>query len=217
MQYNYDSRPAYTVTPNITQDEITGEQTLHIHQAEVRSSQGREEANMNNVREQAEGMDFYLDDEGNYQFGLEASDTEIDMLVEDMGGQEAYDNALFWAQNTLSDSDIAEFDAVMESGDLTEIADMMGQLHNLYTNRSHDVDEWDDAQSYVYNEVCSPEVYRDVQQFVVSNYQDGDINEFNRLVNSNDKDDIDFAIRTVIAHMNGEEYYEDDDDDEYDD
>ena len=60
-------------------------------------------------------------------------------------------------------------------------------------------------------------MYRDVKQFVASNYQDGDINEFNRLVNSNDKDDIDFAIRTVIAAMNGEEYYEDDDDDEYDD
>ena len=211
MNYNYDSRPAYTVTPNITQDEITGEQTLHIHQAEVRSSQGREEANMNNVREQAEGMDFYLDDEGNYQFGLEASDAEIDMLVEDMGGQEAYDNALFWAMNTLSDSDIAEFDAVMENGDLTEVADMMGQLQNLYTNRSHDIDAWDDAENYVYNEVCTPEMYRNVKEFVSNNYNDGDINEFNKLVNSNDLDDIDYAIRTVIAAMNGDEYEEDED------
>lgn len=207
---------SYEVTPTITQDPITGEETIHVMEAQVRSSQGREQANINNVRDQAEGMDFYLDEEGHYQFGLEATDAELNVLLEDVGGMEVYDEMTFWALNTLTDADLAEFDEVMESGDLTEMAGMIGQLQQLYQNRSHDVAEWDDAERYVYNEVCSPEVYRDVKDYLINQSDDGTINEFNEIMNSNDEEDIAYAINVIIAEMRGEEFDDEDDDDDED-
>ena len=103
-------------------------------------------------------------------------------LIEDLGGAEAYDAALFWALNSLSDQDMAEYDEAMESGDLTLMADFMGQLQNLYQNRSHDIDAWDDAENYVYNEVCTPEMYRNVKEFVSNNYNDADITALHCLI-----------------------------------
>ena len=215
MQYDY-SRPGFTVTPNISQDPITGEEVIKVLQADVKSGDGKEFINQQNTREQANAENWHWDEDGNAKFGLEATNAELEMLINDMGGREQYDTALFWAQNTLSDNDIAEFDAVMEEGDLTEIADMMGQLHNLYQNRSHDVAEWDDAERFVYEEVCSPEVFRDVKDYLVSQSDDATIAEFNEIMNSGDEDDISYAINVIVAEINGEEYYDEEDDDDED-
>ena len=207
---------SYEVTPTITQDAITGIETVHVMDAQVRSSQGREFTNIQNVREQANAENFYWDEEGNAQFGLEATDAEISVLMEDVGGLQAYETMTHWAHATLSDSDIAEFNETIEGGDLTEIADKLGQLQQLYENRSYDAPEWDDAEKFVYSEVCSPEVFRDIKDYLVTQTDDATIAEFNNAMNSNDKDDISYAINVIVAEMRGEEY-DDEDDDDYED
>ena len=208
---------SYEVTPTITQDPITGEETVRVMDAQVRSSAGREEANIQNVREQANGDNFYFDEEGNARYELEANDEDLNILIQDVGGREAYDEMTFWAMNTLTDNDLAEFDEVIESGDLTAMAGMIGQLQQLYQNRSHDVAEWDDAERFVYNEVCSPEVFRDVKDYLVTQSDDATINEFNTIMNSNDEDDISYAINVIVAEMRGEEFEDEDDEDDDED
>ena len=207
---------SYEVTPTITQDPITGEETVRVMDAQVRSSAGREEANIQNVREQANGDNFYFDEEGNARYELEANDQDLNILIQDVGGREAYDEMTFWAMNTLTDNDLAEFDEVIESGDLTAMAGMIGQLQQLYQNRSHDVAEWDDAERFVYNEVCSPEVFRDVKDYLVTQSDDATINEFNTIMNSNNEDDISYAINVIVAEMRGEEFEDEDDEDDDD-
>ena len=211
MNYNY-SRPGFTVTPDIVQDPITGEEQVNVFQADVRSGEGKEFINQQNVREQANNENWYLDEEGNAQFGLEASDGDIDTLLSSVGGADNYNQMLLWAQATMSDDDIAEFDEVIDAGNLTEMAGMMGQLQQLYENRTSDVEPYSQVEQFIYDELCTPDVFRDVQQWAKTNLNDEQMDDFNWILNTGNEDYIERLVGGIINTIETEtgELYDED-------
>ncbi|MGI9555981.1 MAG: hypothetical protein ACR2M9_03890 [Cyanophyceae cyanobacterium] len=207
MNFDY-ARPGYTVTPNIVQDEITGQETVKVLQADVRSGADKEFINQQNTREQANGENWFYDENGNATYGSEANDTDINNLLSSVGGPESYNQMLLWAQATMSDDDIAEFDAVIEAGDLTDMSSMMGQLQQLYENRTSDVEPYSEVEQFIYDEICTPSVFRDVQQWVDTNLNDEQTDDFHWILNNGNEDYIQRLVGGIISTIETEQGFE---------
>ena len=181
MNYNY------TVEPSITEDPITGEQTVNVLQANVHTSAGREAVNRQHNQEMTDRFAYNETDES-YNYLPDITDQDAAVLVNSLGGEERYNEMLLWASNNLSEEDINDYDQMMESGDLTGIADAMGNLNELYSNRGEEVDESELAAQWFFNEVMPEDRYAQVLEFVGEVLEEDQIETFNEIMTSGDRE-----------------------------
>ena len=66
--------------------------------------------------------------------GKDISQAEIDSVYKSVGGEEQYGNMINWAQENLSESEVAAFDQVIESGNMAQINLIIKGLNAQYTD-----------------------------------------------------------------------------------
>ena len=190
---------SYTVTPSISENPVTGEETYHVMDADVSNSGMKEAANQQSTRQQQEN--YVEDEEGNLHYEQQASESDLTNLIESVVGDEAYSAALDWAQYSLPEDDIEAYDEMMSSGDLNGIASYMGQLMERYENRSEDVDEADEFSSYIFDNVCSPQEYGEIADWVRSNLSAEEVDTYNAIVDGKDLESLIPLIEQIQQHL----------------
>ena len=116
-----------TVTPDITFDEATGEEVCNVFSADVQTSAGKEAVHQNIQQQVQDGFQYSEEDES-YQYSQEATPEDLQVVVDSVGGAEAFQQRLQWASRTFDQEMIDIFDESMRSGDLNEIAEAVGAL-----------------------------------------------------------------------------------------
>ena len=66
--------------------------------------------------------------------GRDITQAEIDSVYKSVGGEEQYGNMINWAQENLSESEVAAFDQVIESGNMAQINLIIKGLNAQYTD-----------------------------------------------------------------------------------
>lgn len=177
-------RYAMTFTPDV---EETQDGTTHynLNTAEVYSDAPRQEIRADVAQEYNDG--FYTDtntDEVYHQ--IDASDDDLTNLVNDFGGQDYYDQALEWARYALPQDAIEEYDEVMASGDITEIANYLQQLKEVYEEQGSPEVEFSEAEQYIFDNVISHQDYQVVASWARENLDANTIDKVNLVLGSGD-------------------------------
>ncbi len=116
------------------------------------------------------------------------------MLVDLVGGEENYGKLIAWAGENLEQQDIAEFDQVLESGDIEKCKDNVLKLKDLYESKGNDYSEviaedtslTEDDIQMLQNLVGGEENYGKLIAWAGENLEQQDIAEFDQVLESGD-------------------------------
>ena len=190
---------AMSFTPEVYEDDF-GETHYNLANGEFKSSAPKEAVHQHNLRHQEEG--WVEDEDGNTSYVNTADETDLSALMEQFGGEEEYGNALQWAAQALTQEDIEEFDSVMDSGDLTQIASYVAQLQELYENRASDAEEPNDYEEAVRELVGGRDNYEEMVGFITDNFDADFIDGYNELIDSGDIEQVSAVIQALKDYSN---------------
>ena len=192
---------AMSFVPNVVETN-DGQQVYDFDNAQVKTSEHREAVNEHHNRNPNEG--WHQDAEtGETFYEQEMSQENVPALHDLLGGEERYEQMLDWAANTLPEEAIDEFNEIMETGDLTEVKDAMLQLEDYYTkNVDKEPLEPDAVSDYIFENVCSPQDYTGVADFVRENLSADDVDNYNNIINSGDLPTITNLIQSILTKIN---------------
>lgn len=190
---------SYTVTPSITEDPVTGETTYNIMQADVQSSGQHQAIRDQHFQEQQEN--FREAEDGEYESHTDFSEEDAANLFEMVGGEEHYTNALQWAAENLDEEDIEYYDQAMANGNIAEIHDLMQQLVERYENAEDDGLDYASFESYLLDEVCSPEQFNEIKQYIRETRDEEFRDALNEVLDDGDYETYEEAIRFFMAEL----------------
>ena len=195
---------AMTVTPDGFVSEETGEfiQTGHV----IEGSAIGEQMRTNEVLEQAER--FVEGEDGELHYDNEMTDADYDALISNYGGETVYNEVSSWAAENFSQADIDGYNAIVERGDLTEIAEAMEIVFQHYNNRNEDssaLPQEADANTanWVFNELISENDYQQLVEFARTNMDEEFIDNYNMVMESGDRNMIQKTIELLRNKVNG--------------
>ena len=189
----------FTVTPDITEDPVTGEVTYNVMNAQVLSN-GSREAIRDDVQRQAQDS-FQVNDKGDLESVMDFTEQDSVNLLESVGGEELYTEALKWAGENLDSEDIEFYDKAMQSGNIAEVHDLMQQLMQRYNEALSNESEYADFENYFFSEVVSKEDFPVVNQFI-RDFMDADfIDATNKAIDTNDYAEYEALIKYAIGQM----------------
>lgn len=194
----------YTVTPMSYTDDATGEEI--IQDFEVTGTASGEEARTNDVRQQEER--FVVDDDGQTHYDNQVSEDDYQNLL-DGYGEETFSQVTQWAENTFSPEEIASYDAIVNNGDLVEIASAMETVYQLWNDRNLEPDlpnpqqEGEDTDAnFIFNEVIPQDQYEELVSFARENFDDEFIEQYNAVMESGNREMITKTINLLQAKAN---------------
>ena len=190
---------AMSFTPDVYEDDF-GETHYNLANGELKSSAPREAAQQHNLRHQDDG--WVEDEDGTTSYVNATDEADVSVLMEQFGGVEAYNEAIQWASNNLSQEAIEEYDAVIEAGDLTEITDYITQLKEMYDSRVIDNDEPDDYIEAVRELVGGRDNYEEMVGFITDNFDADFIDGYNAVIDSGDLEEISKVINALQSYAN---------------
>lgn len=188
-------------TPDVYEDQ-QGETHYDLSRGELTTSAPKEAIHQHNNRTHQEN--FYTDeDTGNIHYDNSADDNDYSNIVDSVGGVEAYQAMTAWAQNNLSAEEIAEFNELMDSGDINTTYNLVQQLAEMYHNQdaSDNPEEFDDVSQYVFDNVIDREDYAEMTSYVRENFDADFIDNFNLVMDSGDVELIESTIRQLHAYI----------------
>ena len=143
----------YTVTPSIYYDE-SGQEIVTFDDASVHNNDYRQniidDFNNNNesyIVEHADGShthafdiedsfkysDDYVEEQTQADFYVDdISDADRDLVQNQVGGEERYQEIMEWASENLDESTIEDFDAIIDTGDVEAILQAVEAMEALY-------------------------------------------------------------------------------------
>jgi hypothetical protein len=133
-------------------------------------------------------LEDQLDGEADY----EASDA--DALMDIVGGNESYSAMTQWASRHLSDDAIAEFDAVIDSGNLNAMEEAiiwLAEQYQMNGGYEDDAEVFDDSESEIHEAVLEAYPnYNEMTSWAEDNIDPESIAQFNQVMDSGDADEI---------------------------
>lgn len=154
---------AYTYTPNVieTQD---GQLHYDFDGGSLINHERHVEANVQNT--QAQQDNWVENEDGSTRYYNTVGDDDINNLIDSFGGQAQYNQMTDWAVTYWDPELVAEFDNVMENGDLTEIGEALSYLEQQYQNRNTD------------NAIDEEQVSDQIVRYVENTFSQHDLNNF---------------------------------------
>ena len=194
---------AFTVEPVAHIDEATGE-TI-ITDFAVNGSAIGEAQRTNEVREQAER--FVEGEDGETHYDNQMTDADYDALISNYGGESVYNDVASWAAENFSEADIDGYNAIIERGNLNEIAEAIETVYQHYNNRNEDssapAQETDaNTANWVFNELISETDYQQLIEFARTNLDDEFIDNYNMVMESGDRNMIQKTIELLRNKVN---------------
>jgi len=192
---------SYTVTPSISEDPVTGEQTYNVMDATVESSAYKEEINAANNRGELQ--------EQTIEEGTEVVETitpideaDATFLTDTIfGGLDNYRAQLQWAGENLTQEDIEEYDNAVETGDIMTCKHYMEQLSAKYAEAQQFETDTNNWKEYFYNNVASEEEYSQIQEWANNNLEPQEIEVMNQLVENEDYAEFEHLIKNIQRNM----------------
>ena len=198
-----------TFTPGIAIDPVTGEETISFDHGVYDSGEGRQAAIAHHMHTQhhqyvqdVDGRihhewsdldperyerfepDFVDPDEYGTQFDeMEISENDQEYLQDIVGGSDAYNEIIAWAASALDPDDIANYDQIMESGDIGEMEEAVRWLYEQFSNADLSDDySSNDEDSFVEQVYDVIPNYDDVTAWAYENLSEEAIAEFNSVI-----------------------------------
>lgn len=200
------SNQGYTVTPVSYTSDATGEEI--IQDFEVVGTASGEEARTNDVRQQEER--FVVDDDGQTHYDNQVSEDDYQNLL-DGYGEETFSQVTQWAENTFSPEEIASYDAIVNNGDLVEIASAMETVYQLWNDRNLEPDlpnpqqEVEDTDAnWVFTEIIPQSEYEELVSYAREHFEESFVDNYNLIVQSGDRAMIEKTIQLLKTKVNEE-------------
>ena len=198
----------YTITPVSYEDQATGEQIIEDFQ--VVGTQAGEDARTNDVRQQEEM--FVVDEDGQTHYQSTMSNGDYENLIDGYGGHETYTQVSAWAEQNFSPEDVAGYNAILERGDLTEVASAMEQVFQLWNDRNEtgaepaelDVDVEDSDADWVFQTIIPEADYKQLTDYAAEHYEDSWIENFNLIMESGSRELMAKTIDLLRTKVNEE-------------
>lgn len=198
-----------TFTPSIMLDPNTGEEIVSYDQGIYDNGEGRNAAiadhmqshqaqyvtdvngrvhhewsDLDPERYQRYEDDFVDPDEYGQQFDqMELTENDMEYLQEIVGGSDSYQEIISWAASSLSEELIAEYDAIMESGDVGAMEEAVRWLYEQFSNADPEDSSGDDFVDQVYEAIPN---YDEVTAWAADNLSEEAIAEFNNVIEYGD-------------------------------
>ncbi len=199
-----------TFSPSIVVDPDTGEEIVSYDQGIYDSGEGRNAAiahhmashqaqyvtdangrihhefsDLDPSRYQQYEQDYVDPDEYGQQFDqMELTDNDAEYLQEIVGGSESYQEIISWAASSLPEELIAEYDAIMESGDVGAMEEAVRWLYEQFSNADPEDSSTDDFVDHVYQVIPN---YDQVTAWATNNLSEEAIAEFNNVIEYGDR------------------------------
>ena len=189
----------YTVIPDIQIDEVTGEEIVNVMNASVIGDNNKQ-AIRDEVQRDASDS-FQVNELGELETATDFNEQDAANLLESVGGEEIYTEALKWAGENLSQEDIEEYDLKMQSGNIAEVNHYMGMLMERYNEAQNNDSEYADFENYFFSEVVTKEDFPVVNQFIRDNMDAAFIDATNQAIDTNDYAEYEALIKYAIEQM----------------
>ena len=192
---------AMSFVPNLVESP-DGQQVYDFENAQVKTSQHREEVIQEHQRNPKDGWHEDIET-GETFFEQQMSQEDVPALTDLIGGEEHYELVLQWATDNLPEEAIDQFNSIIEDGDLNEVKDAMLQLQEYYENNvDKEPLDTDEVTEYIFNNVCSPQEYGEIADFVRENLSATDVDSYNDVINSGDIRTITNLIQSIQQRIN---------------
>ena len=189
----------YTVIPDIQVNEATGEEIINVMNASVIGDNNKQ-AIRDDVQRQAQDS-FQVNERGDLESTMDFNEQDATNLLESVGGETAYMQALRWAGENLSSEDIDAYDLKMQSGNIAEVHDYMQQLMQRYSEAQTDSTTYADFESYFFSEIVTEEEFPAVQQFIRENMNADFIDRTNTALDEGNYDEYEALMKEAITMM----------------
>ena len=189
-----------TVTPDGYVSDETGEfvQTGHTIEGSAIGEQLRTEE----VRHQEER--FVVDEQtGEAHYDNTMTDADYETLIESYGGESVYAEVSDWAALNFSQADIDGFNAIIDSGDLSEIANAIDTVYNHYQARTSDAETVTDeaiqqsTEDWVFETLMPQPEYEQMISKAREALDDEAIEQYNSIMESGDREMIGRTIEMM--------------------
>ena len=179
---------AMTFVPAVVED-ASGREFCSVEHGTVHTGQVKQQIIDQHNSDPEAIIGTYVDSDDN-EIGsyVEYTDDDLDGLMDSVGGEENYEAMLQWASRALSQEDISEYDAVMESEDINEISRYVHQLAGLYQNRNSESNDEFINESFgrqAYNElmeIVDEEFDEETREIVDAAFASRDLQEIMEVV-----------------------------------
>ena len=191
-----------TFTPDVTEGQ---DGILHydLDSADVWSDELKGEIRDEIANEAAES--FYADPDTNEVYQqFDAYNQDFETLVDDFGGHEYYQNAIEWAKYSLPEEAINEYDEVMESGDLTDIAAYVQQLKETYEAAGSPAVDFTEAEQYIFDNVVTHQDYKVVAEWARETMPQDTLDQINLVFGSGDTQKMEAVVSALIDAYNSQ-------------
>ena len=190
---------AMTYTPDIVIDEATGQERIDYENGTVTTSETRRQI-MDEVQREAQDS-FYTDENGELHSDIDTTEQDGQNLIEMVGGNELYSNALKWAAENMDDEDIQAYDEAIETANPAEALELMQALIGDYQEDIEEVSEAEDFHAYFFNEVISEENFEQVKAYMQANADPEFIEQTREFYENEDFENFLRNIQRVIGAM----------------
>ena len=192
--------PNYSMefTPDIVED-ASGREYINLDGGTVKFGQGRQQVVQEHNSEPEAIIEVEEDDEGNTESYVEMDESDISVIHDMVGGEELYDEMIAWAARSLTEEEISEFDEVIESGDIAQVAKYTKMLYDNYNNRQVD------SNDEFINETIGREAYNQLMEIIEDEFDAESKQMVIEALETRDLDHINAMLESVAEQMEGDE------------
>lgn len=145
---------------------------------------------MNNQNLQQQEANWHQGEDGSTFYYNEANETDLQSLLDNYGGPEAYAEMTKWASINWGQSAVDEFDQVIESGDLTAIGQALSILENDFHNRNTD------------DSIDADTIQQQMVGYLKNNFNDQDMQNFQLIMEQGSPEMQQELYRSIAKKMN---------------